>query len=190
MPYRCQKCMNTFKTLSLYNRHATDCKCVKGEGGGQQQNTIRTQSGSVVVKRTIADSGGPDSKRINAKIEFRTVGGPSRSSNNDDEIQIICKDSKDNVKQEIVKTVTNNNEGKKQFTIVTNNSAGPKLYRCFECDAAFDTKNNLETHVREGHKDKFCDECEDDFSWPDSSHDCYYTRYQLRFISGDIVPSF
>ena len=187
--------MNTFKTLSLYNRHATDCKHINGEGGGQQQNTIKTQvqqSGSVVVKRTINDSGvgGPDSKRINAKIEFRTVGGPSKS-NNDDDIQIISKDSKDNVKQEIVKTVTNNNEGRKQFSVVTNNTnAGPKLYRCFECDAAFDTKSNLETHVREGHKDKFCDECEDDFSWPDSSHDCYYTRYQLRFISGDIVPSF
>ena len=74
--------------------------------------------------------------------------------------------------------------------MMNNGMNGPRLYRCFECDSAFDTKTNLETHMREGHKDKFCDECEDEFSWPDESHDCYYTRYSLRYIAGDIVPSF
>ena len=41
---------------------------------------------------------------------------------------------------------------------------------------------------REG--ERLCEECEDDFSWPDSSHHCYYTQYKLRYIAGDIVPAF
>ena len=67
---------------------------------------------------------------------------------------------------------------------------GPRLFRCTECEEAYDSKANLETHMREGHRDKFCDECEDEFAWPEDSHDCYYTRYSLRYIAGDIVPSF
>ena len=42
----------------------------------------------------------------------------------------------------------------------------------------------------EGERERFCEECEDGFSWPDSSHDCYYTQYELRYIAGDIVPAF
>merc|ERR1739844_149287 len=68
MPYRCQKCMNTFKTLSLYNRHAVDCKHIKGEtkvavgsvgGRGSQGRTVQSfgGSGSAVVKRNFSDSG-------------------------------------------------------------------------------------------------------------------------------------
>ena len=41
---------------------------------------------------------------------------------------------------------------------------------------------------REG--ERLCEECEDGFSWPDSSHHCYYTQYKLRYIAGDIVPAF
>ena len=97
------------------------------------------------------------------------------------------------MKQEVKPLVSSSVvEVKKPYTV--NNGGGfqggPRLFRCFECDAAFDTKTSLEIHVREGHKDKFCDECEDDFTWPEESHDCYYTRYQLRYISGDIVPTF
>merc|ERR1712029_299267 len=88
--------------------------------------------------------------------------------------------------QEIILTVVE----MRRPLMMNNGMNGPRLYRCFECDSAFDTKTNLETHMREGHKDKFCDECEDEFSWPDESHDCYYTRYSLRYIAGDIVPSF
>ena len=46
---------------------------------------------------------------------------------------------------------------------------------------------NVET---EPERERFCEECEDGFSWPDSSHQCYYTQYKLRFIAGDIVPAF
>ena len=215
MPYRCQKCMNTFKTLSLYNRHAVDCKHIKGEtkvvvggstGGrsGQARTTVQSfgGSGSAVVKRNFSDSGtghssySPQNKRINAKIEFKSYNG-SNSHSNDDEITII--DNNSSVKQEVKPLVSSSVvEVKKPYTVNNGggfqnqfmNQGGPRLFRCFECDAAFDTKTSLEIHVREGHKDKFCDECEDDFTWPDESHDCYYTRYQLRYISGDIVPTF
>ena len=35
-----------------------------------------------------------------------------------------------------------------------------------------------------------CDECEDDFAWPAPDHMCYYTKYQLRRLRGDIIPAF
>ena len=161
-------------------------------------------SGSAVVKRNFSDSGigqgnyspQPQNKRINAKIEFKTYKG-SNSVSNDDEITII--DNNSSVKQEVKPLVSSSVvEVKKPHTVNNGggfqnqfmNQGGPRLFRCFECDAAFDTKTSLEIHVKEGHKDKFCDECEDDFTWPEESHDCYYTRYQLRYISGDIVPTF
>ena len=200
--------MNTFKTLSLYNRHAVDCKHIKGEtqtGSGRGLSQGRTVQnlgglGSSVVKRSFGtgQSGySPQNKRINAKIEFKAykVNGNSNSNSNDDEITII--DNKPSVKHEAKPpmSVTVGEVKKQPFTVMNSYNThfmnqGPRLFRCFECDAAFDTKSNLEVHVREGHKDKFCEECEDDFSWPDESHDCYYTRYQLRYISGDIVPTF
>ena len=43
---------------------------------------------------------------------------------------------------------------------------------------------------REKERERLCEECEDGFSWPDSSHQCYYTQYKLRYIAGDIVPAF
>ena len=46
---------------------------------------------------------------------------------------------------------------------------------------------SLET---ERERERLCEECEDGFSWPDSSHHCYYTQYKLRYIAGDIVPAF
>ena len=205
--------MNTFKTLSLYNRHAVDCKHIKGEtkttfgsgaGGLSQGRTVQGfgGSGSAVVKRNFSDSRtgqssySPQNKRINAKIEFKPYNGGNSNSINDDEITII--DNTSSVKQESKPAVSSIIEVKKPYTVINGGGGfqnhfmnqGPKLFRCFECDAAFDTKSNLEVHVREGHKDKFCDECEDDFTWPDETHDCYYTRYQLRYISGDIVPTF
>ena len=205
--------MNTFKTLSLYNRHAVDCKHIKGEtkvavgsvgGRGSQVRTVQSfgGSGSAVVKRNFSDSGtgqnsySPQNKRINAKIEFKAYKGSSHSISNDDEITII--DNNSSVKQEVKPMVSSSVEVKKPYTVMNGGGGfqnqfmnqGTRLFRCFECDAAFDTKGNLEVHVREGHKDKFCDECEDDFTWPDEDHDCYYTRYQLRYISGDIVPTF
>ena len=42
----------------------------------------------------------------------------------------------------------------------------------------------------EREREKLCEECEDGFSWPDSTHHCYYTQYKLRYIAGDIVPAF
>ena len=42
----------------------------------------------------------------------------------------------------------------------------------------------------ERERERLCEECEDGFSWPDSSHHCYYTQYKLRYIAGDIVPAF
>jgi hypothetical protein len=55
----------------------------------------------------------------------------------------------------------------------------------------FDTKEQLEQHETAEHEERpRCEECEDDFAWPDAGHDCYFTKYQLRSLRGDIVPAF
>ena len=139
MPYRCQKCMNTFKTLSLYNRHAVDCKHIKGEtkttsttsttigssaGRSSQVRTVQSfgGSGSAVVKRNFSDSGigqssyspQPQNKRINAKIEFKAYKGNNGNSySNDDEITII--DNNSTVKQEVKPSASTIVEIKKPY---------------------------------------------------------------------------
>lgn len=200
--------MNTFKTLTLYNRHAVDCKHVKNEQPGQklqQQQQQVTRQGGVVVRRNIVNGGGNTGHggggntqhhgRLNAKIEFRTLGGGPK----DDDIVILDNDdskARPAVKQEIKPMQTVVETRRPSYSVVNHGVGaissvnGPKLYRCIDCDAAFDTKANLEVHANEVHTDTFCEECEDDFMWPDENHDCYYTRYKLRYISGDIVPAF
>ena len=54
MPYRCQQCMNTFKTLTLYNKHAAS-----GPNGGCNVEVIEVAKPSTVttiaVKRDAQD---------------------------------------------------------------------------------------------------------------------------------------
>lgn len=66
-----------------------------------------------------------------------------------------------------------------------------ETYKCDQCPAKFDVKTRLEQH-KEVHEEESrrCTVCEDDFAWPDSDHECYYTKYKLRLIAGDIVPDF
>ena len=54
MPYRCQKCMNTYKTLSLYNKHSGDCRAIKTEPKPRQTNTV-------LIRKRIEDTVGPTS---------------------------------------------------------------------------------------------------------------------------------
>ena len=63
-------------------------------------------------------------------------------------------------------------------------------FPCPKCPGKFDSKEQLGDHDRIEHEERQCEECEDDFSWPDGEHQCYYTKYQLRSIRGDIVPAF
>ena len=54
MPYRCQKCMNTYKTLTLYNKHSGDCRTIKTEAKPRQTNTV-------VIRKRIQESVGTTS---------------------------------------------------------------------------------------------------------------------------------
>ena len=172
MPYRCQECMNTFKTLALYNKHATDCRQVKAEQGPLQ----RLSNSSVVIRRTLEDSAhAPEVKKPRLVGEVRIVKevtGPAAP--------VIKEETKPT-------SPTTGLVDSKTLNPVT--LVGFRAIKCEECGAGFDNKQSLDTH-RETHKARLCDECEEDFSWPDSSHQCYYTQYKLRYISGDIIPAF
>ena len=66
----------------------------------------------------------------------------------------------------------------------------PVKFTCAKCPGKYDTRSELEEHDKVDHEEKRCEDCEDDFSWPDAEHQCYYTKYQLRSLRGDIVPAF
>ena len=64
MPYRCQKCLNTFKTLTLYNKHATGpagaCNVVKIEVAKPILAPVVAKPGTTapaVAKASIAQVG-------------------------------------------------------------------------------------------------------------------------------------
>merc|ERR1719318_1996247 len=62
-------------------------------------------------------------------------------------------------------------------------------FPCPTCSKKFESKSKLAEHVDDDHE-RSCTECEDDFSWPDPSHECYFTKYKLRMLAGDIMPAF
>ena len=70
MPYRCQKCMNTYKTLTLYNKHSGDCRTIKTEAKPRQTNTV-------VIR-----------KRIEETVNTRDMKKP-RLSTSSTEVEIL-----------------------------------------------------------------------------------------------------
>ena len=47
--------------------------------------------------------------------------------------------------------------------------------------------SSYQTSLAESPRESLCHDCEDDFSWPDSSHQCHYTRQGLRSVGGLIL---
>ena len=45
---------------------------------------------------------------------------------------------------------------------------------CDFCPQMFDAREKLEVHTKEAHES--CESCEDEFSWPEPGHQCYYTK--------------
>jgi len=46
------------------------------------------------------------------------------------------------------------------------------------CGKVFDMRQRLATHDKASHQS--CDVCEDDFSWPEPGHSCYYTKNNIK----------
>merc|ERR1712059_198383 len=67
-----------------------------------------------------------------------------------------------------------------------------ETFSCDKCTAKSDSQARLEKHGEtvHGEESRRCAVCEDDFSWPDPEHECYFTKYKLRLLAGDIVPAF
>ena len=47
-------------------------------------------------------------------------------------------------------------------------------FRCIYCSEVSSSEQLLDDHMKEKHHQ--CEECEDEFSWPDSDHQCFYTQ--------------
>jgi len=46
-------------------------------------------------------------------------------------------------------------------------------FKCSFCDTCLDSKDEIEAHEKEVHQT--CEDCEDEFTWTDVDHKCYYT---------------
>jgi len=67
-------------------------------------------------------------------------------------------------------------------------------FKCKDCSIMFDSKIKHDVHIKEHHSpektldmrqnqeivDSSCAVCEDEFSWPEPEHLCYYTRNNIR----------
>merc|ERR1712240_450661 len=51
-------------------------------------------------------------------------------------------------------------------------------FKCDRCQFISINKEGLMKHNNMNHKS--CTECEDEFSWPESGHSCYYTVNNIR----------
>ena len=157
--------MNTYKTLTLYNKHATDCRQVKAEPKPKLNNTV-------VIKRSLEES--------------REVKKPRLVKEEEEEVKIVKEETGTSVVRREISPLPTTlvKVESKPVTLV-----GFRGFKCEECGEGFDSRAELSSH-RESHRVRLCEECEDEFWWPDSNHLCYYTQYNLRFIAGDIVPTF
>merc|ERR1712098_406121 len=172
MPYRCPKCVNTFKTIHLYNRHAasaTDC-------GVEQIVIARPQDRGTSTQSQVKKEYEP----VKMKREMDSPSTKKMKYDNNDVVPVRADGSE--IKQEV--------KYSSRSHVTYPSIMRPVKFPCNKCNERFDTRSQLEDHERSQHEEKRCEECEDDFSWPEAGHDCYYTRYQLRNLRGDIVPAF
>merc|ERR1719233_2139922 len=59
-----------------------------------------------------------------------------------------------------------------------NHNRRSHYYPCGSCNKVFDMKQRLSSHDKAVHQS--CNECEDEFSWPEPGHACYYTKNNIR----------
>ena len=50
-------------------------------------------------------------------------------------------------------------------------------FKCSYCETIFNVKELMETHEKEVHKT--CVDCEDEFTWTEDDHTCYYTKNNI-----------
>ena len=63
-------------------------------------------------------------------------------------------------------------------TLIEEHNKKNHYFPCGSCNKVFDMRQRLATHDKAAHQS--CDVCEDEFSWPEPGHACYYTKNNIR----------
>ena len=138
MPYRCQKCMNTFKTLTLYNKHAagpaSSCQKVEVKKSGP----VPSSPAATAAKRVVVQQCPADSKR-------------QRPARDDDTDIVILDDSKPTEKVGSSGRPLSSGAEVRPYTVI-NLNLQRQTVQCTECTATFDSKAKLEAHVKTEHE--------------------------------------
>ena len=58
-------------------------------------------------------------------------------------------------------------------------------FRCVECAETFYTEERCAEHVKSSHPS--CETCEDEFSWAEADHSCYYTKNGASPLSERVI---
>ena len=48
------------------------------------------------------------------------------------------------------------------------------MFKCEVCENVYSSEEDYNAHMKSEHQG--CEECEDEFYWPDAEHECYYTE--------------
>jgi len=64
-----------------------------------------------------------------------------------------------------------------QMKMMSDHKRKEHSFKCHSCETIFDARELMETHEKEVHQT--CDDCEDEFTWTEDGHMCYYTRNKV-----------
>ena len=91
--------MNTYKTLTLYNKHSGDCRAIKTEAKPRQTNTV-------VIRKRIEETVGP-STTINTREMKKPRLGPGNLVQRSTEVEILEDGRSSVVKETGLKYLSN-----------------------------------------------------------------------------------
>ena len=74
--------MNTYKALTLYNKHSGDCRAIKTEPKPRQTNTV-------VIRKRIEDTMGPNSAINTREMKRHRLGSTGVEILNDGQIAVF-----------------------------------------------------------------------------------------------------
>jgi len=174
---KCEKCTRTFEKKTLLDDHVKEAhshKCAKCRQKFDSQGSLNSHMRSHMIKCDKCNFAGDSKLKV---LDHKKVAHNFKCSK--------CRqafDQKDRLEAHIranhfFKCVKCNVTFDAKNLIDDHNKRN-HYFPCGSCSKVFDMRQRLSTHDKADHQS--CDVCEDEFSWAEPGHACYYTKNNIR----------